>query len=213
MLLATNEPGIARRTAKEQNMASTLPYILRETSSGIHSYRIQDEMLRRREIQCTGPIDDSAADDLCLQLRYLQQADPTGEITIYINSPGGSVLSGLAIYDVMKAISCPVRTVCLGMAASMAALLFISGDRRDMLPHSQVMIHDPILASPAGGSALEMKALSDNLMRVREITGQVIAEHTGKTLDEVLATTSHDSYFEAAQAVEFGLADRVITTL
>ena len=194
-------------------MAATLPYILRETPSGIHRYSIVDEMLRCREIQCVGPIDDDAADALCLQLRYLQQANPEGEITIYINSPGGSVLSGLAIYDVMKAVSCPVRTVCLGMAASMAALLFIAGDQRDMLPHSQVMIHDPSLAGAAGGSALEMKALSDNLMRVREITGQVIAAHTGKSLEEVLATTSHDSYFEAAQAVEFGLADRVITAL
>lgn len=191
----------------------TAPLILRETITGIHSYRIEDEMLRQREIQCVGPIDEAAADALCLQLRYLQHADPGKEITLYLNSPGGQVQSGLAIYDVMKAIACPIRTVCLGMAASMAALLFVAGDQRDMLPHSRVMIHDPLLSAQPGASALELKALSDNLMRIREITGHVIAEHTGKTLEEVFAATSHDSYFEAEEAVAFGLADRVITTL
>ena len=192
---------------------SLVPYVVEQTSRGERSYDIYSRLLKDRIIFLGEEVNETTAGLVVAQLLFLESEDPGKDIQFYINSPGGSVLSGLAIYDVMKAISCPVRTVCLGMAASMAALLFISGDRRDMLPHSQVMIHDPILASPAGGSALEMKALSDNLMRVREITGQVIAEHTGKTLDEVLATTSHDSYFEAAQAVEFGLADRVITTL
>lgn len=189
------------------------PLILRETSSGISSYRIEDEMLRQREIQCVGPIDDKAADALCLQLRYLQREDPDAEITLYINSPGGTVQSGLAVYDVMKAVSCPIRTVCLGLAASMGALLFVAGDQRDMLPHSQVMIHDPLTLAQPGGSALELKALSDNLMRIRDITGRVIAEHTGKTLEEVLEVTAHDTYYEADEAVAFGLADRVITAL
>lgn len=192
---------------------AAIPLILRETSNGISSYHIEDDMLRRREIQCVGPIDEAAADALCLQLLHLQREDADAEITLFINSPGGAVQSGLAVYDVMKAISCPIRTVCLGMAASMGALLFIAGSQRDMLPHSQVMIHDPLVLAQPGASALELKAFSDNLMRIRDIVGRVIAEHTGKTLEEVFAVTSHDAYYEAEEAVAFGLADRVITTL
>ena len=122
------------------------------------------------------------------------------------------VQSGLALYDVMRAISCPVRTVCIGTAASMAALLFVAGDRRDMLPHSRVMIHDPLIGS-MGGSALSVKARADDLMRIRDITAAVIAEHTGMTLDQVFQLTAQDTYFEAEAAVEAGLADRVIHEL
>ena len=190
-----------------------IPAIIEETSAGFSSYRIIDKMFADREIACVGEIDAAKTDALCLQLRYLQKADPDSEITIFINSPGGEVQSGLAIYDVMKAISCPIRTVCLGMAASMAALLFIAGDERDMLPHSRVMIHDPLIAGGVGGSALEVKTIADNLLRTREITAQVIADHTGKSIEEVYKVTARDTYFEAQEAVDFGLADRIIETL
>ena len=195
------------------NYFETTPNIIKESSRGYDAFRIVDHMLMNREIDCVGVIDAAATDSLCLQLRYLQQVDPKAQITIFINSPGGEVQSGLAIYDTMKAIACPIRTVCLGMAASMAALLFVSGDQRDMLPHSRVMIHDPLIKNGVGGSALELKTISENLMRTREITAQVLAEHTGKTLEEIYEVTSRDSYFEAPEAVEFGLADRVIETL
>ena len=191
----------------------TTPNVIKESSRGFDTFRIVDQMLADREIACVGPIDAEATDSLCLQLRYLQKADPDGTITIFINSPGGEVQSGLAIYDTMKAISCPIRTVCLGMAASMAALLFVAGDERDMLPHSRVMIHDPLITGGVGGSALELKTISENLMRTREITAQVLAKHTGKSLEEIYEVTSRDSYFEAPEAVEFGLADRIIETL
>lgn len=195
------------------NVVMNTPYVIKESSSGYFSSRIEDEMFHDREIECVGVIGTDTTYSMCLQLRYLQKMDPDAEITIFINSPGGEVMSGLAIYDVMKATSCPIRTVCLGMAASMAALLFIAGDQRDMLPHSQVMIHDPLVGGGVGGSALELKTISENLMRTREITAQVIAEHTGKSLEEVYETTSRDSYFEAPDAVEFGLADQVIDRL
>lgn len=134
-------------------------------------------------------------------------------ITLYINSPGGEVQSGLALYDVMQAVSCPIRTVCLGMAASMGALPFIAGDEREILPHSRIMIHDPLIGAGAGGSALSVKARADDLMRIRDITAGVIARHSGMSIERVFELTASDTYFEAEEAVEAGLADRVITRL
>ena len=195
------------------NHARTTPSILRETSAGIFAYRIADEMMRDREVELTGPIDAASANSLIRQLRHLQKEDAEAEVVMFVNSPGGEVSSGLALYDAMRAVSCPVRTVCLGMAASMAALVFMSGDSRDMLPHSRLMVHDPLIAGGVSGSALSVKAAADDLMRVREITAQVIAEHSGKPLEEVYAMTAKDTYLEATEAVEAGLADRIIERL
>lgn len=186
--------------------------IIRESSHGYDLIPLQDEMLAHREVELVGDVDADSVNTLIRELRYLQRQDPEGEITLYINSPGGGVDSGLALYDVMQAISCPIRTVCVGLAASMAALLFIAGDRRDMLPHSRLMIHDPLIIQ-TGGSALRLKAVSDDLMETRQITARVIAEHSGKSLEEVLEKTAADSFFRAEDAVAFGLADNIITSL
>ena len=186
--------------------------IIRESSYGYHLIPIQDEMLSHREVELVGEVNADTVNALIRQLRYLQCEDSEAPITLYINSPGGSVDSGMALYDVMQAVSCPVRTVCVGLAASMAALLFVSGAERDMLPHSRLMIHDPLIVQ-TGGSALKLKAISDDLMETRQIIARVIAEHSGKSMEEVLAKTATDSYFRAAEAVEFGLADRIITSL
>lgn len=132
---------------------------------------------------------------------------------MFINSPGGEVQSGLALYDVMQALNCPVNTICLGMAASMAALIFVSGARREMLPHSRIMIHDPLIGGGIGGSALSVKARADDLMRIRDITGEVLSRHTGMPLDRVFELTAQDTYFEAEDAIEAGLADAVIASL
>ena len=186
--------------------------IIRESSYGYHLIPIQDEMLSHREVELVGEVNADTVNALIRQLRYLQCEDSEAPITLYINSPGGSVDSGMALYDVMQAVSCPIRTVCVGLAASMAALLFISGTRRDMLPHSRLMIHDPLILQ-TGGSALKLKAVSDDLMETRQIIAKVIADHSGKSMEEVLAKTATDSYFRAEESVEFGLADRVITSL
>ncbi len=186
--------------------------IIRESSCGYHLIPIQDEMLSHREVELVGEVDADSANALIRQLRYLQREDPGAWVTLYINSPGGSVDSGMALYDVMQAVSCPVRTVCVGLAASMAALLFVSGTERGMLPHSRLMIHDPLIVQ-TGGSALKLKAVSDDLMETRQIIARVIAEHSGKSTDEVLAKTASDSYFRAEEAIEFGLADQIITGL
>ncbi len=189
------------------------PQIIRETAEGLYRLDPRDEMLSHRELELVSPVDAESCAAVIRGLLHLQRVDAKEPVTLYINSLGGEVQSGLALYDVMQAVSCPIRTVCLGMAASMAALLFIAGDERWMLPHSRVMVHDPLIGSGLGGSALSVKARADDLMRIRDITAGVIARHTGMPLDQVFSLTATDTYFEAQEAVEAGLADRVIESL
>lgn len=195
------------------NLLFMAPHIIKESSDGTTYCPIQDELFNtRRSIEVVGEITRESVYSLILQLRYLQQADPEKEITMYINSPGGSVSDGLALYDVMAGISCPIRTVCVGMAASMGALLFAAGNKRDMLPHATVMIHDP-LTTGISGSALSVNQASMRLMEIREITASILADHTGHTLEEVYEKTRQDSYFNAQEAVDWHLADRIITKI
>lgn len=189
------------------------PQIIRETAEGLNRLDIRDEMLGKRQLELMTSVNADSCAVIIRGLLYLQREDPTAPITLYINSPGGEVQSGLALYDVMQAVSCPIRTVCLGMAASMAALLFIAGDDREILPHSRIMIHDPLISAGAGGNALSVKARADDLMRIRDITAGVIARHSGMPIDRVFELTATDIYFEAEEAVEAGLADRIITKL
>ena len=193
-------------------MYDMTPMIVRETSSGDSHRTILEEMLLHREVECVGEINSNSVYSLCRQLRHLQREDPHGEITMYINSPGGSVSDGLALYDVMKGISCPIRTICLGTAASMGAVLFAAGNQRDILPHGRVMIHDPLIGQ-TGGSALQLQEISQSLMQTREHMGQLLAQFTGRTLEEIYEKTRRDSFFNAEEAVAFGLADRVIQTI
>lgn len=186
------------------------PNIIRETSQGYSTYRILDDMLAHREIQCVGEINAQSVYSLIMQLQFLQREDPNAEITMYINSPGGEVTSGLALYDVMQAISAPIRTVCIGVAASMAAILFAGGQKRELLPHASVMIHDPLIPGGVGGSALKFQAISEDLMRTRALIAEILAKHTGHTIEEIYEKTANDTYFYGEDAVEYGLADRII---
>lgn len=195
------------------NLCLMTPHIIKESSEGTTYCPIQDELFNtRRAIEVVGEITRESVYSLILQLRYLQQADPEKEITMYINSPGGSVIDGLALYDVMAGISCPIRTVCVGMAASMGSLLFAAGDKRDILPHATVMIHDP-LTTGISGSALSVEQASIRLMETREITASILADHTGHTIEEIYEKTRQDSYFNAQEAVDWRLADRIITKI
>lgn len=189
------------------------PQIIRETAEGLNRLDIRDEMLGKRELKLMTSVNADSCAVVIRSLLYLQREDPAAPITLYINSPGGEVQSGLALYDAMQAVSCPIRTVCLGMAASMGALLFIAGDEREILPHSRIMIHDPLIGSGVGGTALSVKARADDLMRIRDIIASVIARHSGMPIERVFELTASDTYFEAKEAVEAGLADRVITKL
>lgn len=195
------------------NLYLRTPEIIKETSGGTTYCPIQDELFNSsRSVEVVGEITRESVYSLILQLRYLQQSGPGKEITMYINSPGGSVSDGLALYDVMEATGCPIRTVCVGMAASMGALLFAAGDSRNMLPHASVMIHDP-LTTGLGGSALRIEEASRRLMETRKTTAEIIAKHTGHSLEEVYEKTKQDSYFNAEEAVAWGLADRIIKEL
>lgn len=191
-------------------MQNLEPRIIHETSSGLYFSTIQDEMLKQREVECTGEINSGSVYALCRQLRYLQREDPQRGITMYINSPGGEISSGLALYDVMQGLSCPIRTVCMGTAASMGALLFAAGKQRDILPHGRIMIHDPLITGGVGGNALQVQEICRNLLKVREETCGILARHTGKTLEEIYEKTSRDSWFNAEEAIRFGLADSII---
>ena len=187
-----------------------IPAVIERTSEGIQRCEIQDVMLQRREIDCVGKIDRESVNAIILQLRYLQSLDNAKEITIFVNSPGGSIDDGLALIDVMAALRCPIRTVCVGLAASMGALLFASGDKRDILPHGRVMIHDPLIAGGVGGSALKLDAVARDLMKARATIAQILSDRTGHTVEEVYEKTANDTYFDAQEALEWGLADRII---
>ena len=189
------------------------PNIIRETNLGFSTYRIVDDMLSHREIQCVGEINAESVYSLIMQLQYLHREDPNAEITMYINSPGGEVTSGLALYDVMQAISAPIRTVCVGTAASMASILFACGKKREMLPHAAVMIHDPLIRGGVGGSALKLQAISEDLMRTRTLIAEILAKHTGHTVEEIYEKTANDTFFYGEEAVEYGLADNIIYSI
>lgn len=193
-------------------MMTTMPNIIRESSEGLARIPLTDALYQKREIYCIGEITKESAHALVMQLRWLQMDSPGTEITMYIDSPGGEVSSGLAIYDVMQAIQCPIRTICAN-AASMAALLFAAGAHRDILPHARVMIHDPLIAGGVGGSALHLESISKDLMRTRAVVAEILARHTGHTISEVYAKTATDTYFDASEAVAWGIADRIVSTL
>ena len=188
------------------------PQIIQETSQGISRYTLTEELLKNFEVYCTGEINENNVNNLILQLQYLNRLDENREITIYINSPGGNVAQGLALYDVMQAISNPIKTVCYGMAASMASILFMSGNNRLILSHSCVMIHDPLVNGATGGSALSIKSLSDSIMRTREVICTIMAKHCKKTIEEIYEKSAQDTYFYGQEAIEYGIADEVITS-
>lgn len=188
-----------------------IPNILTETSYGYSSCRIQDNLMQQRAVLCFGSITPEQADSLILQLLYLS-AQSNQEITMYIHSPGGEVNSGFAIYDAMQLVECPIRTVCVGNASSMAALLFAAGDTRCILPHSEVMIHDP-LVQQVSGSTMKIKDCADSLLEIRTRMADILSKRTGRTVEEILEKTERETTFSADQAVEFGLADQVLTSV
>ncbi len=188
------------------------PRILRETAAGLTSIGIYDEMLSRRELALIGEVQEWVSFELCQHLLFLERQDPAAEITLFISSPGGSVSAGLAVVDVMAAISCPVRTVCLDRAASMGAVIFTMGDRREMSAHAELMIHDPLIQQGAGGSALAVRETSQRLMETRRTMSTLLAERSGLTLKRVQSLTAKDTFLSAERACELGFADAIISS-
>ena len=187
--------------------------ILKETMRGTETVRIEDEMLKNRKIFLVDEIDAKSSNELIKQLMYLEQEDESAEVTIYINSPGGEVISGLAVYDYIQLMTAPVNTVCIGTAASMGAILFLAGKSRRMLPHTRLMIHDPSYGSGniSGRKSHEIQHELDKLNEIREALAEIIAEKTGKDMEEIYKVTAEDTYFSAEEAMAFGLATQIIT--
>ena len=204
-------------------MIST-PNIIEESREKLTTISIIDAMLRDRQISLLGPVDEDSVNSLVTQLLYLEKTAPGEEITFYINSDGGEVGNGLALYDIMQHISSPVRTICLGRACSMAAVLFAAGDIREIYTHSKVMIHDPSISGRMTMKALELQTMSKDLMDTRQALqtmskdlmdtrqalAEILAKHTGQPLERILEKTVTDCFFDAKEAIEFGLADRII---
>lgn len=194
-------------------MSYYIPTIIRETSEGTVRVPIADMMFQRREVWLTGEINSEVADAVIAQILHLDAEDPDAEITLYIDSPGGSVTAGLSIYDVMQAVTANIHTVCVGTTASMAAVLFAAGHRREILRHGEVMIHDPLVSGGITGSALAIQDKSDRLMAKRKVLCGILAQHTGKNIKQIYKVTAKDTYFGAEEAVQYGLADAVIEKL
>ena len=195
-----------------QANANPCPLIIRETSAGLERTGIYDEMLRERRLVVLGEVEPAMAMDICQHVLRLEREDPVSPITVYVSSPGGSVSAGLAIYDALRTVSCPVRTVCTELAASMGSIIFMAGDEREMLPHAELMIHDPLIPQGAGGSALAVQETSRRLMARRKTLNGILAERSGLALKRIQALTAKDTYLDAGRALELGFATSVIST-
>ncbi len=189
-----------------------MPNVLKESARGIECIRLDDELFNSRTVFLTEPVDVQTSAELIKQLMHLEHEDNESEITLYINSPGGEVISGLAVYDYISAMKAPVRTVCIGTAASMGAILFLAGDKRQMLPHTRLMIHDPSYGHNdiGGRKTHEIQHELDKLNEARESLARIIANKTGKSIRTIYKLTANDTYYSAEEAVAFGLATEIL---
>lgn len=190
---------------------SLIPYVIEQTSRGERSYDIFSRLLKDRIIFLGEDVNDASASIIVAQLLFLESEDPNKDIHIYINSPGGSVTAGMAIYDTMKYIKCDVSTICVGMAASMGAFLLAGGTKgkRFALPNSEIMIHQP--SGGAQGQATDIHIVAEQILRIKEKLNKILAENTGQPLDRITADTERDNYMTADEAKEYGIIDEVIT--
>ena len=187
-----------------------IPYVVEQTGKGERSYDIYSRLLLDRIVFISGEVTDEMANAVCAQLLFLQSQDAEKEISVYVNSPGGSVTAGLAIYDTMQFVKCPVATYCIGQAASMGAVLLAAGakGRRHALPNARIMIHQPW--GGAAGKASDIEITAKEILRLKEVLNGILAKHSGKTVEEVTRDTDRDHFMSAAEAKEWGLVDRIV---
>ena len=187
-----------------------IPYVVEQTGKGERTYDIYSRLLLDRIVFISGEVNDDMANAVCAQLLFLQSQDPKKDISVYINSPGGSVTAGLAIYDTMQFVKCPVATYCIGQAASMGAVLLTAGakGKRHALPNSRIMIHQPW--GGAEGKASDIEITAREILRLKEILNQILATHSGKALEDVVRDTDRDHFMSAAEACTWGLIDKVL---
>ena len=193
-------------------MSVLVPYVVEQTSRGERSYDIYSRLLNDRIIMLSDQVNDATASVVVAQLLYLESQDSEKDISLYINSPGGSVTAGFAIYDTMNYIKCDVSTICIGMAASMGAFLLSSGakGKRFALPNSEIMIHQPLIGGGLGGQQTDIMIHAKNMERTRNRLEAILAENTGKSIEEIHAACERDNYMTAQEALDYGLVDKVI---
>lgn len=191
---------------------SLVPYVIEQTSRGERSYDIYSRLLKERIVFLGEEVNDVSASLIVAQLLFLEAEDPDKDINLYINSPGGSITAGLAIYDTMRYIKCDVSTICIGMAASMGAFLLAGGTKgkRMALPNAEIMIHQPL--GGAQGQATEIEIAAKHILQTKEKMNRMLAENTGKDYEVIAADTERDNWKSAQEALEYGLIDKVIAS-
>ena len=187
-----------------------IPYVVEQTGKGERTYDIYSRLLLDRIVFISGEVNDEMANAVCAQLLFLQSQDPKKEISVYVNSPGGSVTAGLAIYDTMQFVKCPVATYCIGQAASMGAVLLTAGTkgRRFSLPNSRIMIHQPW--GGAEGKASDIEITAREILRLKDRLNEILAKHSGRTFEDVVKDTDRDHFMSAEEAKKWGLIDEVL---
>ena len=187
-----------------------IPYVVEQTGKGERSYDIYSRLLLDRIVFISGEVHDDMANAIVAQLLFLQSQDPKKQINVYINSPGGSVTAGLAIYDTMQFLKCPIATYCIGQAASMGAVLLTAGTKglRHALPNARIMIHQP--SGGAEGKATDIEITAKEILRLKEVLNGILAKHSGKKMADVVNDTERDYFMSAEEAKEWGLIDKVI---
>lgn len=187
-----------------------IPYVVEQSGRGERAYDIYSRLLLDRIVFISGEVNDDMTNAVCAQLLFLQSQDPKKEISVYVNSPGGSVTAGLAIYDTMQFVSCPVATYCLGQAASMGAILLTAGakGRRYALPNSRIMIHQPW--GGAEGKASDIEITAKEILRLKQKLNEILAFHSGRSIDDVVRDTDRDYFMGAEEACKWGLIDKVV---
>ena len=192
---------------------STIPYVIEQTSRGERSYDIFSRLLSDRIVFLGEEVSDTSASLIIAQMLFLEAQDPKKDIQLYINSPGGSVSAGLAVYDTMQYIKCDVSTICIGLAASFGAFLLAGGTKgkRIALPNAEIMIHQPAIhGNGIRGQATDIKITSDHIQKSKERLNSILAGNTGKSIEEIALATERDNYMSATEAVDFGLIDKII---
>jgi ATP-dependent Clp protease protease subunit len=187
-----------------------IPYVVEQTGKGERTYDIYSRLLLDRIVFVSGEVNDEMANAICAQLLFLQAQDPKKEISVYVNSPGGSVTAGLAIYDTMQFVKCPIATYCIGQAASMGAILLTAGTkgRRFSLPNARIMIHQPW--GGAEGKASDIEITAKEILRLKDILNGILASHSGKKFEDVVKDTDRDFFMSAEEAKKWGLIDNVV---
>ena len=191
---------------------SLVPYVIEQTNKGERSYDIFSRLLKDRIIFLSEDVNNVSASLVVAQLLFLESEDPDKEISLYINSPGGSITDGMAIVDTINYIKCPVSTICVGMAASMGAVLLASGEngRRFATPNSEILIHQPLISGGLSGQTTEIKIHADHMVRTREKLNKLLSERTGQSLETIEKDTERDNYMSAEEALKYGLIDGIL---